>query len=81
NAFNQGLAEIRDVITVATNADTTPRIEFPAEYAKAWSDQQQLLGSLQPVLQTFQQQSELFLEFKTLIQSLLSGKIQVEMKR
>ncbi|HAR67232.1 MAG TPA: AAA family ATPase, partial [Lentisphaeria bacterium] len=80
NAFNQGLAEIRDVITVATNADTTPRIEFPAEYAKAWSDQQQLLGSLQPVLQTFQQQSELFLEFKTLIQSLLSGKIQVEMK-
>lgn len=80
-AFNQGLAEIKQVLAEAAASEQRPVIEFPEAYAKAWSDQRILVESLQPVLDTFQKQTDLFLEFKTLIQGLLKGKIQVEVKR
>jgi hypothetical protein len=81
-AFSTGLGEIKAVLEAA-NAATPPenKIEFPAEYASAWSRQEEIQASLVPMLQTFEEQGKAFLEFRNLVQSLLSGKIQVEIKK
>jgi hypothetical protein len=81
-AFSAGLAEIKAVLEAANAVETPdPKIEFPAEYAAAWTRQEEIQAALVPMLQTFEEQGKAFLEFRNLVQSLLSGKIQVEIKK